>query len=110
MIEKELSTHISDKTCQGRMLTGEYPNLDLLIENKLKEILSSKYQNFVTEDDNITSLSYPKISSPQKIRSLNLDKNPLIDLKLCGIKGQYLLFEDDYVLNNIRKYTGYFQK
>ena len=110
MIEKELSTHISDKTYWRRMLTGEYPNLDLLIEkNKLKKILSSKYQNFVTEDHNITSLNYPKIISPQKIRSLNLDKNPLIDLKLCGIKGQYLLFEDDYVLN-IRKYTGYFLK
>ena len=40
---------------------------------------------------------------------LNFDKIPVITGKLNGIKGQYLLFDDNTVLN-IRKHTGYVVK
>lgn len=108
MIEKELSQHISDKTYWRRMLLGEYPNLDLIDEKKrLSQMLSGDYQAFITEHKTITTLQYPVGIKPLKIKSLSFDKTPIISRKLCGIKGQYLFFEDDYVLN-IRKFTGYF--
>ncbi|MFT4986722.1 MAG: hypothetical protein ACI8U0_002368, partial [Flavobacteriales bacterium] len=39
-------------------------------------------------------------------KSIKFDKAPLIEKKLLGIKGQYLLFEDDLVMN-MRSQTGY---
>ena len=110
MIEKEVSQHISDKTYWRRMLLGEYPNLNLVDEkNKLSKVVSSKYQQYITNDKNITELNYPVSIKPEKIKSLNFEKTPEITGKLLGIKGQYLFFENDYVLN-IRKFTGYFIK
>ncbi len=108
MIEKEVSKHISDKTYWRRMLLGEYPDLNLVDEKKkMATLLSQKYQKFITNDKTITLLNYPVLINPTKIKSLNFDKAPLISSKLIGIKGQYLFFENDFVLN-IRKYTGYF--
>ena len=107
MIEKELSAHISDRTYWRRMLLGEYPDLDLFEEKeKLVKILSAEYQQFVTSDQDVVTLDYPVSVKPEKIKSLNFDKTPTIAGKLNGIKGQYLFFNNDLVLN-IRKFTGY---
>lgn len=47
-----------------------------------------------------THLEYPMVGQfPQKPVSLNLHKNPLYSGKLVGVKGQYLLFEDQTVFN-----------
>ena len=93
MIEKEVSQHISDKTYWRRMLLGEYPNLNLVDEkNKLSKVVSSKYQQYITNDKNITELNYPVSIKPEKIKSLNFEKTPEITGKLLGIKGQYLFF------------------
>ena len=43
---------------------------------------------------------------PKKIKSVKLDKSPIIKSKLNGIKGQYLLLEDDQVFN-VRAHEGY---
>jgi hypothetical protein len=52
-------------------------------------------------------LNYPSIRFPEKVKSHNLDKEPIIEGTLEAIKGQYLLFEGGKVIN-IRKYGGYF--
>jgi hypothetical protein len=36
---------------------------------------------------------------PEKPKSLNLQKNPEYEGVLVGIKGQYLIFEDETVFN-----------
>jgi hypothetical protein len=43
---------------------------------------------------------------PVKLKSLNLDKTPNFKGLLKGIKGQYLIFEDDTVFN-VRGSEGY---
>ena len=43
---------------------------------------------------------------PEKLKTLNLDKTPAYEGVLKGIKGQYLLFEDDTVFN-VRSWEGY---
>ncbi len=48
---------------------------------------------------------YPVDEYPEKIKSHNLDKTPIIRGKLQGIKGQYLILDTGVI--NIRKYTGY---
>ena len=51
-------------------------------------------------------LVYPVLKYPDKVKSLNFDKEPIISGVLTGIKGQYLIFENDQVIN-IRKFGGY---
>ena len=43
---------------------------------------------------------------PEKVKSLSFDKLEVIEGQLLGIKGQYLLLDDNRVLN-IRKHNGY---
>ena len=49
---------------------------------------------------------YPVIEYPAKVKSLNFDKMPTIEGTLTGIKAQYLMLDQEFVLN-IRKFEGY---
>jgi len=62
--------------------------------------------SYFSEDQNITIINYPIIAFPEKVSSLSFDKTPEISGVLNGIKGQYLIFEDNTVLN-IRAHGGY---
>ncbi|MDE5000959.1 DUF2797 domain-containing protein, partial [Francisella tularensis] len=51
------------------------------------------------------NIHYPILKYPTKVKSFNLDKDRLIDAKLIGIKGQYLIFDSGVI--NIRTFSGY---
>ena len=68
--------------------------------------LSSELQNYISEENDITEINYPVNEYPEKVKSLSFDKLEEIAGRLCGVKGQYLIFDDGAVLN-IRKHTGY---
>ncbi len=108
LIEVALKAHINDKTNWRKMLAGSDPGeWDLLEEKKLKaELVPSDLTHFVTTNNHVTELVYPVSKYPEKIKSLNFDKEASISGVLTGIKGQYLLFEDNRVIN-IRKFGGY---
>jgi len=50
-------------------------------------------------------MTYPVQAYPTKVVSFNLDKTPIVEGTLLGIKGQYLIFDTGVI--NIRKYTAY---
>ncbi len=107
MIEIELSKYISDRTQWRKMLQGNYEQIDLLNKKKeLAKLLSSEYQKYIITDNTIQNLFYPQLNQLEKIKSINIEKTPLIDGKITGIKGQYIIIDNLYVLN-VRKYTGY---
>ena len=107
MIEKDINQYISDRTYWRRMLLGEYPKLNLLDEKeKLSTKLNQQYYKYIDNDNTITNIEYPQFNNIEKIKSLNIEKNPTIEGTLTGIKGQYLFINNNTVLN-IRKYTGY---
>jgi hypothetical protein len=109
MIETSLKEHMSDKTNWQKMLKNEMDySINIYDEkNKVAEILEDNYQEFLIPHENeIYTFEYPVINYPEKIKSINLDNEPLIQGKLSGIRGQYLIFEDNRVIN-IRKYSGY---
>ncbi|MEO1203633.1 MAG: DUF2797 domain-containing protein, partial [Pseudomonadota bacterium] len=56
-------------------------------------------------DAEVSEFDYPVEAYPQKIRSLNFDKHPVIESTLNGIKGQYLLLADGVL--NMRRHGGY---
>lgn len=107
-IEVELKEYISDKTNWQRMLKNELAeDLDIIDEKyDLVERLPEIYQEYVSENDEITILNFPVNQYPVKVKSINLDKLPEFENTLVGIKGQYLIFEDGQVMN-IRKHGGY---
>lgn len=109
MMEVALKEFASDKTPWQRMLKNEVATDIDIIETKdlLIDKLDEEWMELVSDDDEVTELEYPAIRFPQKVKSHNLDKEPMLEGKLEAIKGQYLLFEGGVVIN-IRKYGGYF--
>jgi len=53
----------------------------------------------------VTDIRYPVLEYSAKPQSANLDKDPVLEGTLLGIKGQYLLLDTGVI--NIRKYTAY---
>ena len=106
---------IADKTNWRALLKGEADPVDLVEEKEqiLDQFhmelanLSNEYseEELVFLDDQPLEFQYPVQQYPQKITSHNLDKTPIIEGKLQGIKGQYLIMDTGVI--NIRKYTGY---
>jgi len=109
MIEVDLKQYASDKTPWQRMLKNELASDVDVLETKalLQEKMNSDFKQFASADDEIYELEYPTIRFPQKVKSHNLDKEPQLEGKLEGIKGQYWIFEGGIVIN-IRKYGGYY--
>lgn len=108
LIEVALKAHMDDKTNWRKMLTGPGPlEMDLVQEKvHIREIIPGELKQYITGNDDILELTYPVEVYPDKIKSLNLDKDPEVSGILSGIKGQYLLFQDGSVIN-IRKFGGY---
>ncbi len=108
MIEKELKAHISDKTNWRKMLTDERADIDFSSERqRLKDLLPIHLKQFVLPENDILEITYPVIEYPEKVKSVKLDSNPVIESKLMGIRGQYLLLEDGKVIN-LRSHAGYY--
>jgi len=107
-IEVEMKNHISDRTAWQRMLKNEIDeSIDLYsLKDKLTDIISDEYRGFILNNERVEIFSYPHISFPEKVKSLDLLKINSIQARLIAIKGQYLLFDDNTVLN-IRKHTGF---
>ncbi|MEK6616710.1 MAG: DUF2797 domain-containing protein [Bacteroidota bacterium] len=108
VIEVEMKKHFTDKTNWQKMLKGDAgEGKDLVAEKKRsKELISAKLQQYFSDDDSITTINYPVIKYPEKVKSIDFEKQNLVSGKLIGIKGQYLIMEDNSVLN-IRKHSGY---
>jgi hypothetical protein len=108
LLEVALKDFFTDKTNWQRMLKNEIDNtIDLTEEKwKLENVLPSDLFQHFTEDDTIYNFNYPVNCFPSKIKSLTFDKEREVSGILNGIKGQYLLFDNDRVIN-LRKHTGY---
>lgn len=98
--EVALKQYVADKTSWQKMLKNEIADLNLIEErDKLIEYIPEETKQYFLSDNNILDLDFPVLQYPTKIKSLRLDKNPVISGKLKGIKGQYLIFEDGSVFN-----------
>ena len=108
LIELEMKKIVSDRTAWQRMLKNDIDTSINLLEkkNELVSYFSQNLKKHIDKDNNITNIFYPIHEYPQKIISINLDKEYKVSGQLTGIKGQYLFFDNERVLN-IRKYQGY---
>ena len=114
-VETILKQYVADKTNWRKLLQSDAQHIDmtqaadaLLNESEadLDVLLSElSHQDYQWLDTPAISMRYPVLEYPSKIKSHNLDKEPVLEGKLMGIKGQYLIF--DTAVINIRKYTSY---
>ncbi len=107
VIENSLKQQFADKTNWRNMLRNELDTVELLKEKeKAAHFLNEELRQYIDPDNTIHELNYPVNQYPQKITSLSLDKEAIIEGKLTGIKGQYLYIDVDRVIN-IRRHEGY---
>jgi len=105
--EVSLKNYVSDKTNWRTMLKNEIEDENLVEwRNKLKQFIPNEAIEYYIENNEETHLEFPVLQYPKKPKSLNLIKTPLFEGVLKGIKGQYLIFEDDTVFN-VRSNEGY---
>ena len=116
LIEDCIREHVADKTSLQKMLKGDAEPVELAtIRDELMaksesglELLEQEFglqalQRLYSETT--TEINFPVREFPEKVKSFNLDKQPLVEGLLKGIKGQYLILDSGVI--NIRKYTGY---
>jgi len=114
-VETAFKDLVADKTNWRTMLKENQPDVDLLamadeLKTKFQTDMSHVVDGFPAGDiavqsNDITSIRYPVLEFPEKIKSHNFDKNPLVEGTLMGIKGQYLMFDTGVI--NIRKFSSY---
>ena len=106
--EVALKDHVGDKTNWRKMLTNSVEEVNLVEwRDKLKSYIPEEVQEYFITSNTETNLEFPVLQYPEKVQSLNLDKTPSFDGVLKGIKGQYLIFEDNTVFN-VRGSEGYY--
>ncbi|MDH4581468.1 DUF2797 domain-containing protein [Pseudomonas sp. BN415] len=115
-VEDLLRSRVADRTNWRAMLKGEAPALDLpsvrdeLFEDCAEGIraLQDRFGLQAIQpvsDIQTIEISYPVDAYPTKVVSFDLDKTPVVEGTLRGIKGQYLILDTGVI--NLRKYTAY---
>ncbi|MCZ8520924.1 MULTISPECIES: DUF2797 domain-containing protein [Paenibacillus] len=105
-LEFELSKHVMDKTDWRKMLKGQVDEIDLLQSRReLLQHVPEAFRPYLLDDSDVYEFVYPLLESPEKIKTYDLAKAPLITDRLIGIKGNYLIFEG--AVMNVKKFSGY---
>jgi len=106
-IEVALKSHYSDRTNWQQMLKGQVAEEDLTAKKaEAASLLPQALREHISTEHSIIDIEYPLLDTPAKVTSLKLEKQPLIEGVLTGIKGQYLILDNSNVIN-IRSHAGY---
>ena len=116
LVEDLLRTQVADKTNWRALLKGDAVPLDLpAIRDQLLEScaegIAALQQRFGLQaiqpvgDAEVLEIRYPVEAYPTKVASHDLEKTPVVEGILRGIKGQYLILDTGVI--NLRKYTAY---
>ncbi len=99
--EVALKNYVSDKTNWRKMLSNDITDADLVAEKeKLSQYIPEEAKAYYLKSNNEeTHINFPVNKYPDKVKSLNLLKSQSYKGILKGVKGQYLIFEDNTVFN-----------
>ncbi|MFZ2321879.1 MAG: DUF2797 domain-containing protein [Pseudomonas sp.] len=116
LVEDVLRSQVTDRTNWRAMLKGEAAPLDLAqlageIFEACHDGVTALQERFGLQaiqplsDLAVVDIAYPVLAYPAKVASFDLEKTPVVEGTLQGIKGQYLIFDTGVI--NIRKFTAY---
>jgi len=106
---------VTDRTNWRTMLKGQVEKIDMMAARErlfaalageleqLKQTVDESFEKIT--DAGVVEINYPVEVYPEKIVSLNPEKQPTLEGQLLGIKGQYLILDTGCI--NIRKFTSY---
>ncbi|MGG6232282.1 DUF2797 domain-containing protein [Tenacibaculum sp. SDUM215027] len=98
--EVALKEHVADKTNWRTMLKNDIKDENLVEwREKLQEFIPDEAKEYYIANNTETNIQFPVEKFPKKPKSLNLEKEETYTGKLVGVKGQYLIFEDETVFN-----------
>lgn len=98
--EVALKEHVADKTNWRKMLKNDIEDENLVTwRERLKAFIPDEAKEYFIENNSETNLNFPVEKYPEKPKSLNIKKEKTYKGKLVGVKGQYLIFEDQTVFN-----------
>ena len=102
-----LKKNFSDKTNWRKMLENNFETIDLKKEKDMavQKIPEKIFSKLIPKTDDPLTINFPVLKIPEKVKSLNIVKENNFEGILKGIKGQYLIFEDNSVFN-IRSNEG----
>ncbi|MWV18162.1 DUF2797 domain-containing protein [Pseudomonas sp. L-22-4S-12] len=115
-VEDLLRSQVADKTNWRALLKGDAVPVDLpavreQLMSSCAEGISALQQRFGLQaiqplgDAEVVEIRYPVEAYPTKVASHDLEKTPVVEGILKGIKGQYLILDTGVI--NLRKYTAY---
>lgn len=116
LVEDLLRTQVADKTNWRALLKGDAEPVDLAgvreqLMSSCAEGIAALQQRFGLQaiqpvgDAEVLEIRYPVEAYPTKVASHDLEKTPVVEGILRGIKGQYLILDTGVI--NLRKYTAY---
>ena len=101
--KSQAPTRWIDQGAHEALILAEVPNRYLagIAEVALKEHLADKtnWRKMLTNQITPVRIHFPVEKYPTQVRSLQLSQTPTYNGKLMGIKGQYLIFNDNTVFN-----------
>lgn len=104
--EVALKEHVADKTNWRKMLKNDNEDENLVEwRERLKDYIPEEVKDYYIASNTETNMVFPVHKYPEKPKSLNIEKEGVYNGKLVGVKGQYLIFEDETVFN-IRSNEG----
>ena len=98
--EVALKDFVADKTNWRTMLRNDVVDENLMEwRDRLRQYIPSEALDYYLASNKETNIEFPVLQYPDQPKSLNVVKTPFYQGILKGIKGQYLLFEDQTVFN-----------
>ncbi len=105
--EVAIKEFISDKTNWRKMLTNESNELDLIsCKEDIRKHIPNEVLEYYIQSNSQTDINFPVKEYPIKPITQKLIKIQEIKGTLKGIKGQYLIFEENKVFN-VRSHEGF---
>ncbi len=107
LVEVFLKAHYNDKTNWKKMLVSDVDSsADLLAEkHKIAGLLPPVMKSLITNHYETVDLSYPVISIPSDLQSVDLVRDSYFEGTLTAIKGQYLIVGQSAF--NVRRHSGF---
>ncbi|MBD7977328.1 DUF2797 domain-containing protein [Serpens gallinarum] len=116
LVEDLLRSQVADRTNWRALLKGDAEPVDLpAVREQVFEACAEGLESLQgryglqaiqpLRDAEVVEIRYPVQAYPSKIVSLDLEKTPVVEGTLMGIKGQYLILDTGVI--NVRKFTAY---
>ena len=108
--EVALKKYMSDKTNWRSMLKNERDSSNIKSsKDHAKNFIPSNLLHYFVDASNVLSIDFPVVEYPDNPKSIKLNKDSFFSGILKGVKGQYLIFEKNQVLN-YRAHEGHIFK